>query len=274
MDYKWERLNLMSGFANILTSIKQTVETPATVTDADAQAFVNAAVISNTTQANAIDNLVIGLKADSLWTVFSAIYPIVGGSASKHKWNLKNPLDTDGANRLIFSGTWTHSATGMQPSSATANTFKLVPAQNNASFFVWYTAGSGDAGYCGASSPYFIIRSGFAAYDRTINDSGWVNDASGASPNWAATSLPNTGLTGISRSASGTADRIINNTYESCARPSTGLSTNTIYLGGVNSVALTTNHTIGFACIGNGVNSTQAGNLYTRLSTYQSSLSR
>lgn len=264
----------MGGFANILFSIKQTVETPATVTDADAQAFVNAAVISNTTQANAIDNLVIGLKADSLWTVFTAIYPIVGGTASKHKWNLKNPLNTDGANRLIFSGTWTHNSSGAKPSSAYADTFALVPAQNNASFFVWYTAGSGDAGYCGADTPYFIIRSGFDYYDRTLNDSGWVNDASGTSPNWAATTLPNTGLSGISRSASGTADRIINNTFESCSRPSTGVSSKTIYLGGVNSAGLYTNHTLGFACIGSGVNSTQASNLYSRLSTYQSALSR
>jgi len=80
--------------------------------DPDAQAFITAAAITDPTQQTAIDTLVVGLKADSLWTIMEAIYPIVGGTASSHKYNLKDPRDLNAAYRLSFSGGWTHNANG------------------------------------------------------------------------------------------------------------------------------------------------------------------
>jgi hypothetical protein len=71
--------------------------------DSDAQAFITATAITDTTQQNAIDALVIGLKTDLLWTKMLAVYPFVGGTATTCKYNLKNPLDTDAAFRLNFS---------------------------------------------------------------------------------------------------------------------------------------------------------------------------
>jgi hypothetical protein len=44
-----------------------------------------------------------------------AIYPFVGGTASTHKWNLKDPRDLDAAFRLVFNGGITHSNTGALP---------------------------------------------------------------------------------------------------------------------------------------------------------------
>ena len=44
-----------------------------------------------------------------------AIYPFVGGTASTHKWNLKDPRDLDVAYRLVFNGGITHSNTGALP---------------------------------------------------------------------------------------------------------------------------------------------------------------
>jgi hypothetical protein len=54
-----------------------------------------------------------------------AIYPFVGGTATTHKFNLKNPLDTNAAFRLVFAGGWTHSSNGALPNgtNAYANTF-------------------------------------------------------------------------------------------------------------------------------------------------------
>jgi hypothetical protein len=86
---------------------------PVIIVDPDAQAFITAAAITDTTQQAAIDNLVIGLKADSLWINMKAIYPFVGGTASAHKYNLKDPRDLDAAYRLSFSGGWTHNANGI-----------------------------------------------------------------------------------------------------------------------------------------------------------------
>jgi hypothetical protein len=57
------------------------------------------------------------------------MYPIMGGSASGHKFNLKNPADSDAAFRLSIVGGWTHNAMGMfgNGSNAYANTH-LVPS--------------------------------------------------------------------------------------------------------------------------------------------------
>ena len=97
--------------------------------DTDAQAFINAAGITDPTQQTAINTLVVGLKADSLWTKMQAIYPIVGGSASQHKYNLKDPRDLDAAFRLQFNGGITHSANGMLPNGGYANTYFLPSTQ-------------------------------------------------------------------------------------------------------------------------------------------------
>ena len=93
--------------------------------DADAQAFITAAGITNSTQQNAINNLVISLKGFNIWVKMKAIYPFIGGTSTTHKFNLKNPLDTNAAFRLVFNGGWTHSSTGVLPGGVNgfANTF-------------------------------------------------------------------------------------------------------------------------------------------------------
>jgi hypothetical protein len=97
--------------------------------DPDAQAFITAAGITDPTQQTAIDNLVIGLKTDGLWTNMQAIYPLVGGTASSHKYNLKDPRDLDAAYRLAFFGGWTHNANGITGNGANtyADTFYNSP---------------------------------------------------------------------------------------------------------------------------------------------------
>ena len=81
--------------------------------DADAIAFIDAAGITDTTQQSALNTLVISLKTNSIWTKLKAAYPFIGGTSASHKFNLKNPLDTDAAFRLLFSGGWTHDANGI-----------------------------------------------------------------------------------------------------------------------------------------------------------------
>ena len=78
--------------------------------DSDANAFLTATGITNPTIASAICTLVTSMKADGTWAKCSAIYPFVGGTATTHKFNLKNPADTNAAFRLSFSGGWIHSA--------------------------------------------------------------------------------------------------------------------------------------------------------------------
>jgi hypothetical protein len=81
--------------------------------DPDAVAFLTAAAITDPTITSAINTLVVDMKEDGLWNKMVAIYPFVGGTATTHKYNLKNPADTDAAFRLTFYGGVTHSSNGV-----------------------------------------------------------------------------------------------------------------------------------------------------------------
>lgn len=89
--------------------------------DPDAEAFITAAGITDATQKTAINDLVVGLKDDSLWSKFYVAYPWVGGTAASHKWNLVNPVDANGAYRATFAGTITHNANGITPGGASTD---------------------------------------------------------------------------------------------------------------------------------------------------------
>ena len=132
---KLSSLSLINSNINSYYSIYQV--------DSDAQAFITATGITDTTQKNAINQLVLDLKSYSIWTKMSAIYPFVGGTATTHKWNLKDPRDLDVAFRLTFSGGWTHSATGALPNGTNgyADTF-LTPSTSllqNSSHISYYS---------------------------------------------------------------------------------------------------------------------------------------
>jgi len=71
--------------------------------DPDAVAFLTAAGITDASIKNAIDTLVKGLKGNNLWSKMKALYPFVGGDASKHSYNLFNPN--------TFQVTWFNSVT-------------------------------------------------------------------------------------------------------------------------------------------------------------------
>jgi hypothetical protein len=118
--------------------------------DPDAQAFLNAAGITDGTITTAIDTLVIQLKAIGVWSKLKAVYPFVGGTATTHKFNLKNPADTNAAFRLSFVGGWTHSANGALPNgtNAYADTFFIPNTHfnSNADIHISYYSGTNSVG--------------------------------------------------------------------------------------------------------------------------------
>jgi len=83
--------------------------------DFDAVAFFLLAGITNMTQKNAVNKLVIDLKAALVWSKIFALYPFVGGSASAHSYNLKNPA----AFQITWNGTVTHSSNGVTGNGST-----------------------------------------------------------------------------------------------------------------------------------------------------------
>lgn len=75
--------------------------------DTDAQAFINAVEshgsLTQTTK-DAINDLVVGLKTQSLWDKIHFAYPLVGSNAEMMKYNLKDPRNLDEAFRLSWLG--------------------------------------------------------------------------------------------------------------------------------------------------------------------------
>lgn len=127
--------------------------------DIDAQAFITAAGITDTTQKNAINQLVKDLKQNSIYNKFIAIYPFIGGTASSHKFNLKDPRDLDAAYRLNFFGGGSHSATGWKPNAFNAyaelgslNMNTISPIDYSLGVYLRTDAASGVYFDCGATN--------------------------------------------------------------------------------------------------------------------------
>lgn len=139
---------------------------PFTILDPDAQAFITAAGITNQTQINAINGLVMDLKYYGLWNKMTAVYPFVGGTETTHKYNLINPADTDAAYRMGFlGGGWTHNSSGVQGNGTSSYGETYMNArtelaggnsQNNAHAFLYMSSvtarGGADMG-CSLASP-------------------------------------------------------------------------------------------------------------------------
>jgi hypothetical protein len=96
--------------------------------DTDAAAFFTATGITDTTQKSAVNTLVLDLKSYGIWTKTKAIYPMVGGTANSHKFNLKHPEDETYAFRLTFNGGWTHTSNGAKPNGTNADAITYLNA--------------------------------------------------------------------------------------------------------------------------------------------------
>ena len=81
--------------------------------DTDAQAFFTVSGVTDTTQKNATNQLAKDLKINGTWNKYDVIYPLVGGDAAKHSYNLKNPANF----QIAWGGTVTHDANGITGSS-------------------------------------------------------------------------------------------------------------------------------------------------------------
>ena len=82
--------------------------------DQDATAFLQTVNISDTQIRTGINNFVTTLKNNGVWYKMSGIYPFVGSTEYQHKFNLKDPQDSDNSFRLGFSGAGTiHTTSGV-----------------------------------------------------------------------------------------------------------------------------------------------------------------
>jgi hypothetical protein len=244
-------------------------------TDPDAQAFITAAAITDPTQQAAINTLVVDLKGYNVWSKMKALYPFCGGSASSHKWNLKDPRDLDVAFRLEFNGGWTHSSTGATPNgtngyadtklkiqtniSATSHAFGIYSRTNN-------TAGTQVWGGFNSSTNLFIQNNLTAA-----------NFSSGTA-SISYTANPSTGLLlATRRSATDFQAYRSNVSLGTSATNTTSVFNGNVYFGARNTdgtANLFSVHQLAFGFFSDGLSATEAANFYTAVQAFQTTLGR
>lgn len=250
--------------------------------DPNAQAFLNAAGITDATITTAINTLVIQLKAIGVWSKLKAIYPFVGGTASTHKFNLKNPADTNAAFRLVFSGGWTHSPNGIQGNGTNtfANTFYVpntecdsqnnsvsIYIRNNVNQSAYDMSATNDAG--GGTNPFGLISryflTGLSYYlNGVTNMSTTIGDSRGF---WQ-----------------GFTDASNNRFYRNSGQIATSalavnpLSTSSLYIGANNgggTLDFVGTKQFAFASMGGTkLTTTEAANYYTAVQAFQTTLNR
>lgn len=136
--------------------------------------FVTNTGISDATIIGAVRTLALKSDDKGIWSLTRAFYPFVGGTATTHKYNLKDPRDLDAAYRIVFAGGWTHNANGITGNgvntSADSKIANSVLGQDSLCIGVYNrTSGTGQFDWTGSITPrtMFIIKftTGNAFYD-------------------------------------------------------------------------------------------------------------
>lgn len=244
--------------------------------DSDAVAFINAAGITDSTQASAIITLVNDLKSNSLWTKFIAIYPFVGGTATTHKFNLINSADTDAAFRLNFVGGWTHSSNGAQPGGVNgyANTFiNAQTALTNTSTHISVYSRTLAVGVqvelgCYDFSTFVHMR---AAANAVIGSTAAIlsfTTTADARGFWVGTKRANNDREAYLNGAT----QVTATTNDGSAFPNLNM-----FIGARNdngTAAVFSNKQLAFSTIGSGLTDSEVSTLYTIVQTFQTTLGR
>ena len=252
--------------------------------DADAQAFITAASITDNTQKTAINTLVTDLKTANIWTKMKALYPFVGGTAAQHRFNLKDPRTVNAAFYLDFLGGGTHSANGYLPNGTTsyADT-KLIPSSSltaNSAHQSFYLRTNISISHNAVYGCYTTFgTNNFLLYPYSFGI-GWISDILDNSLSRIVSNTGNsTGYVISTRSSSSSHKIFRNNTQIASTNNATNGNYPTInyYLGAANQNGSSGTHDSNehaFASIGDGLTDTEAANLYTAVQAYQTTLNR
>lgn len=244
--------------------------------DPDANAFIYAAGLTDATQKNAINQLVVDLKAYGIWSKMKAIYPMVGGTADTHKWNLKDARDTDNAFRLSFLGGWTHSSTGAKPNgtNAYADTF-LTPSTSLSTSSSHFSKYNRDNDLSGNKIDGTIDNPNFFQQNYSAGN-GIIGDLASIV---TYTQTDTKGLFTITRTSNNVVKVFKNNLQQGSTNTTTTstLPAFKVYLGARNdnnTASFFNSYECAFATIGDGLTDTEVSDLYTAVNDFQTTLSR
>jgi hypothetical protein len=249
--------------------------------DADAQAFFNRVTTAGgtltTTEQNAVNTLVVGMKEDGIWTKMKAIYPMVGGGAANPAaacaQNLKSASFTG-----TFSSGWTFASTGAKPNGTSAFMDTNLPnntmSQNSLTICTYLrTDFAIPAGCCdiGCWNGAF----GSSIYSGQSVARIFLNNNSSTQINLLASSSNSTGFYLNKRTLSSEVVFQKNSTQTTVSNNSSNLLTaNFIVSRAGNFNGEYSPRETALVGIGDGLTNAEASNFYTRVQAFQTTLNR
>jgi hypothetical protein len=247
------------------------------------EAFLTATGITDATiisALNAMDTSLISaglLPAGTGAGKIKSLYPVVGGSATNHKYNFVNPTDSNAAFRLSFFGGWTHDSSGMLPNgtNAYADTYFIQSthaAQDSASFGMYYNNSTTSAGELeGAYSGSNQLFGHYAWYLGNLYIGYVSSELDSLAVPYPTDSI---GFRGSSRINNTEIILCIDNTTDTVARPSLGVATVSFYLASCNGIGTFSNKRIAFAYLGDGLTAGEMSTVGNISATFQTTLGR
>jgi hypothetical protein len=246
--------------------------------DADAQAFFDRVTTAggslSTTEQDAVNQLVLDLKANSLWTPMKAIYPMVGASAAACAQNLKSSSFTG-----TFNGGWTFASTGVKPNGTTgymstgANASQFTENSQHFSNYSRQLTNTGKVelglvSYDSGKFNYVMIQLGSNSIYAAIQCADTLMSGAYTDPSY--------GLTISNRRNSSFVQRYNrNNKLEASKTSSTPLGTLAVTMSAIQTSGLYYGTCeIAFGSMGDGLTDTDATNLTNIVNTFQTTLSR
>ncbi|NBX50722.1 hypothetical protein EBT25_12475, partial [bacterium] len=257
------------------------------VSDADAQAYIDRVYTAGgtltNTEANAVNQLVIDMKAAGIWTAMKAVYPMVGSSAAACAQNLKSSSFTG-----TFTSGWTFASTGATPNGTSAYMNSgLLPSTsltNNSTHLSYYSRSTASANTgieLGAavnsnSLPLIQLACNYTGFGTLHDQYSYINGR-------LTISTPNSfgffcGSRTSSTSLKGYKNGSLVGTLSTTSTDNVTSINRFIALGAVNTflggIVAFSNRECAFASIGDGLTDTQAADFYTCVQTFNTTLSR
>ena len=249
----------------------------------ETNAFLFSTQITDNTIQTATDTLVTDLKTANIFTKMKAIYPMVGGTATTCKFNLKDPRDLNAAYRLTFFGGGTFSANGYQGNGTNsyANTF-LIPSTNlthsNNHLSYYSRTDAVAANVCEVGS--YNNASPFQFFGMQTKYTGNLFlCANGVNPYPSVSNTNSQGFHLMTKNGSSTQLNAFKNATKVITNGTTGIgiSTTNVYIGAFNANGTAANYTTkecAFASIGDGLTDAEALALYNAVQTFNTTLAR
>jgi hypothetical protein len=253
--------------------------------DPAALAFIAAAGITNAVQKGAICQLVSDLMSTGVWSSLNAIYPFVGGSATTHRYNLKNPTTyqitwfggvTHSANGVTFNGINSYGNTGYNESliETSSNTHRSVYDRSTSADFRCQI-GVANGPYSGSYQRNYIYTNYSSnyymdCYDNLDNYGRLAGANGGSNAFW---------LHSRTSSASGGMKAYKNGAFlKQSTHTVYGIQPTLVtYIGALNlngSLHEPTNHNLALASMGTGLTGVQVANYYSAVQAFQTTLGR